>query len=146
MYSEFTIRRFEAIQEQLSALGTISHLLTKSSFHLDSLLNEIVKIAAQTLQVKACYLRLYDEAKGEMVLKSVYGLSEEYQSKGPVIASKSIYQEMIESREDGGKLVEIYDVSQDARVQYTQEAVSEGIHSMLAIPLLRNEQVVGAIS
>jgi len=146
MHSEFTIRRFEAIQEQLSALDTISHLLTKSSFHLDSLLDEIVKIAAQTLQVKACYLRLYDEAKGEMVLKSVYGLSEEYKEKGPVIASESVYQEMIESRDNGGKLVEIYDVSQDPRVQYTQEAISEGIHSMLAIPLLRNEQVIGAIS
>ncbi len=134
------------MQEQLSALDTISNLLTASSFDLDSLLHEIVEITAETLQVKACSLRLYDETKGEMVLKAVYGLSEQYQTKGPVLARESIYQEMIENRDGGGKVVEIHDISQDPRVQYTQEAISEGIHSMLAMPLRKSGNVIGAMS
>ncbi|HKJ69698.1 MAG TPA: GAF domain-containing SpoIIE family protein phosphatase [bacterium] len=146
MTSEHNIRRFEAVQEQLHALDIISNLLTSSSFDLDSLLQEIVKITTEMLQVKACSLRLYDETRGEMILKAVHGLSEHYQTKGPVLARESIYQEMIESRDDGGKVVEIFDISQDTRVQYTQEAISEGIHSMLAIPLRRNGKVIGAMS
>ncbi|NIX54709.1 MAG: hypothetical protein GWN14_01885, partial [candidate division Zixibacteria bacterium] len=61
------------------------------------------------------------------MLKAVYGLSQEYQTKGPVIAEESIYQEMIENRDNGGSVVEVYDVSQDDRLQYLEEAVEEGI-------------------
>ena len=39
--------------EQISALDAISHLLTISNFDLDRLLNEISRITAQTLRMKA---------------------------------------------------------------------------------------------
>ncbi len=135
-----------AIREQLSVLDTISEMLTDSSFELDLLLHRIVELTAETMQVKGCAVRLLDVDTGEMVLKAVHGLSDRFLSKGPVVATKSVYQEMIENIDDRGEVVEIYDVSSDPRVQYTEEAIEEGISSLLAAPLLQNNQVIGALS
>jgi len=146
MHSEQQLRRTEAIEEQLSAIDAISNLLTSSSFNLDSLLDDITEITVETLDASAGSVRLYDRVKKVMVLKAVYGLSREYQTKGPVLAEESIYQEMIENRDNGGSVVEVYDVSQDNRLQYLEEAVEEGIQSMLAVPLLMDSKVIGAIS
>lgn len=146
MESNQNTRQFSSIQEQLSAIDTVSNLLTSSNFDLDSLLEEIMESTAKTLDVDACALRLYNPSRGEMVLRAVYGLSENYLTKGPIRAEESIYQEMIKNRDQGGSVVEIYDVARDDRVQYHNEAIREGIHSMLAIPLLRDGRVIGAIS
>jgi len=136
----------EEVREQLSAIESISNLLTTSSLNLESLLDEIVAVTAQTLQTSACSLRLYNPAKGEMELKAVHGLSDQYLAKGPILAEKSIYQEMIENRESGGSIVKISDVSRDERIQYLDEALEEGIKSMLSLPLLEDGTVIGAIS
>lgn len=128
--------------EQISALDAISHLLTISSFDLERLLNEICRITAQTLRMKACAIRLLDKETGEMVLRAACGLSPQYLAKGPVIAAKSSFREVIES----GEVTEIFDVSQDDRLQYTQAAIAEGICSQLVVGLLRDSQAIGALS
>ncbi len=128
--------------KQISALDAISHLLTISNFDLDRLLNEICRITAQTLRMKACTIRLLDRETGEMVLKAAYGLSSQYLTKGPVIAAKSSAREVIES----GEVTEIFDVSQDERLQYTEEAIAEGLCSQLVVGLLRDGQAIGALS
>ena len=130
------------LHEELLTLDAISHLLTTSSFDLDILLDEIVRVAAQELHVKACALRLLDEETGELVLKGVYGLGSQYLSKGPVIAAQSAFRDVVES----GKVTEIFDVSQDARIQYSNEAITEGISSILVVGLLRNSCAIGALS
>ncbi|MEK9137618.1 MAG: GAF domain-containing SpoIIE family protein phosphatase, partial [Bacteroidota bacterium] len=128
--------------EQLSALDAISHLLTASNFNLDILLNEICQITAQTLRVKACAIRLLNKESGEMVLKAASGLSPQYLAKGPVIAAKSAFREVIES----GEVTEIFDVSTDSRLQYSQAATAEGICSQLVVGLLRDSHAIGALS
>ncbi|MCF7805975.1 MAG: SpoIIE family protein phosphatase [Candidatus Marinimicrobia bacterium] len=146
MNSEQKLRQFEVVQEQLSAIDAISNLLTSSSFDLETLLNEIVEIAAQTLESSASSLRLYNPDRGVMELKAVRGLSNQYIEKGPIVAEKSIYKEMIENRNQGGSVVQVSDVSVDERVQYLEEALEEGIKSMLALPMLQDGKVIGAIS
>lgn len=131
-----------AFREQLSALDATSHLLTVSGFDLELLLSEIARIAAQKMRVKACSVRLLDELTGEMVLGGVYGLSESYLTKGPVIASKSAVREVVES----GKVAQIFDVGRDPRIQYKQEAIVEGIRSMLMVGLVWDGRPIGALS
>ncbi|MEE8350166.1 MAG: PAS domain S-box protein [Acidobacteriota bacterium] len=130
------------LHEELSTLDIISHLLTTSNFNLDVLLNDIVQVAAQKLHVKACAIRLLDEKTGELVLKGVYGLGAQYLDKGPVIAAKSVFRDVIES----GDVTEIFDVSQDARIQYSNEAITEGISSILVVGLMRESRALGALS
>ncbi len=134
--------KFSTLREQLSALDLISHLLTTSKFDLDVLLNKIVRVAAEQLHMKGCAIRLLNEETQEMVLRGAYGLGPDYLGKGPVFAAKSAMREVIES----GGITELFDVSQDSRIQYSKEAIAEGICSMLTVGLLRDGRAIGALS
>ena len=126
------------IGNHLATLDAISELLTESVFDLDALLNEIVRIAAQKLNVKACAIRLLAPVTGELVPKAVYGLSDQYLSKGPVIAAESAYRRVIEA----GEVVKIPDVREEPwRPFFEREAEEEGIRSRLAVGLFRDGQV-----
>lgn len=134
------------LQNQLTALDFISNLLTETSFDLQPLLDEIVRVTAETMHIKACTIRLLDSESGEMRLKASYGLSREYLFKGPVIAAKSIFRQLIERCCKEDDIVEVFEVAKDDRMQYAREAVSEGIHSLLAAPLVRDGRAIGALS
>lgn len=134
--------KFSTLRKQLSALDLISHLLTTSKFDLDVLLNKIVRVAAEDLHMKGCAIRLLNEETQEMVLRGAYGLGPEYLGKGPVFAAKSAMREVIES----GGITELFNVSQDSRIQYSNEAIAEGICSMLTVGLLRDDRAIGALS
>lgn len=134
------------IRRQLSILDFISNLLTESSFDLQPLLDEIVRIAAEAMHMKACTIRLLETETGEMKLKAAHGLSAEYLSKGPVIAGKSIFRQLLDRCCKQNDVVEVYDVAEDPSVQYVREAVSEGIRSLLAAPLVRDGRAIGALT
>jgi len=72
-------------------------------------------------------------------LATSYGLSDEYIKKGPVSALRSIAQ----SLEEGP--VAIYDVMDDPRIQYPNEAKKEGIASLLSVPIVVGGNVIGAM-
>ncbi len=134
------------IRNQLSILDFISNLLTESSFDLQPLLDEIVHVATQAMHMKACTIRLLDANTSEMKLKAAHGLSAEYLSKGPVIAGKSIFRQLLEHCCTQNDVVEVFDVAEDPSVQYAREAVSEGIRSLLAAPLVRDGHAIGALT
>ena len=91
------------------------------------------------LDVKACALFLFNRKTNELELATSFGLSDEYINKGPVSAMRSIAQ----SLEDGP--VAIYDVSDDPRIQYPQEAEKEGITSILSVPIVVGGNLIGAV-
>ena len=129
-------------QDQLSVLDATSHLLTASNFDLDMLLEEIVRLTVEKLRVKACAIRLLNEETEEMVLRAVNGLSSEYLDKGPVIAGKSAFREVI----DSGEVTEIFDITQETIMQYPKEALAEGIRSLLVVGLMQDRRAIGALS
>ncbi len=77
-----------------------------------------------------------------MVLRAVDGLSPEYLDKGPVIAGKSAFKEVI----DSGEVTEIFDMTQETIMQYPQEALAEGIRSLLLVGLMQDRRAIGALS
>ncbi len=91
------------------------------------------------LDVKACALFLFNRKTNELELATSFGLSDEYINKGPVSALRSIAQ----SLEDGP--VAIYDVSDDPRIQYPEEAEKEGIASILSVPIVVGGNLIGAV-
>ncbi len=91
------------------------------------------------LDVKACALFLFNRKTNELELATSFGLSDEYINKGPVSALRSIAQ----SLEDGP--VAIYDVSDDPRIQYPEEAEKEGITSILSVPIVVGGNLIGAV-
>jgi len=127
--------------KELTTLYEVSKILT-SALSLDKALEAIVETTARMMGVKACGLRLLDESTGEMVLKAVHGLSQEYIHKGRVFVWKGVYKDVIFN----GNAAIVSDVSTDPRFEYTDEAVAEGIKSMLSVGLMVQDRPIGALS
>ena len=91
------------------------------------------------LEVKGCTVFLINRNTNDLEVAASYGLSDEYIDKGPVSALRSIAQ----SLHDGP--VAIYDVSDDPRIQYPEEAIKEGIASILSVPIVASGYLIGAL-
>ncbi|MFB0559206.1 MAG: GAF domain-containing protein [Dehalococcoidales bacterium] len=105
----------------------------------DSVLRTIVESVAQALDAKACSLMLLTADKKRLFHTADYGLSDRYVRKGPVSADKSIAKAL------EGKPVAVLNATEDERVQYREQAKEEGIVSILSVPVMLVEDVVGVI-
>ena len=97
---------------------------------------ESVKTA---LDAKGCAMFLVNTKTDELEVAASFGLSEEYLKKGPLSALQSIAQSLSEGP------VGIYDVTDDPRIQYPEEAKKEGIASILSVPVVAHGTVIGAL-
>jgi len=116
-------------------------LTISSSLELDQVLQSIVTSTAEAMQVKACVLRLLNSDTGQLQLSAVYGLSDEYLSKGPVKLANSA----IDSETLRGAPIVIPDVRTDPRFQYPEAARHEGIVSVLCVPLEVHGRAIGVM-
>ena len=91
------------------------------------------------LDLKGCAVFLINRHTNELELAASFGLSEDYISKGPLSAMRSIAQ----SLEEGP--IAIYDVGDDPRIQYPEEAKKEGISSILSVPIVAAGKSMGAM-
>ena len=98
-----------------------------------------VESITRALDVKGCTVFLLNRKTDELEVAASFGISDEYIHKGPVSALRSIAP----SLEEGP--VAIYDVSDDPRIQYPEEAKKEGIVSILSVPILTAGRLIGAL-
>ena len=91
------------------------------------------------LEAKGCALFLFNRKTSELEVAASSGLSDDYLDKGPVSSIRSIAK----SLSDGP--VAVYDVSDDPRIQYPEEARKEGIASILSIPIMVRNNPIGAL-
>ncbi len=110
-----------------------------SSLELQEVLRQIVKSTCETTGSKGCTLMLLDKGGEQLEVKSFYGLSDQYVKKGPLSADKSIFDTL------KGKPVIIEDAASDPRVQYPLEAKQEGIASIVSLPIILREVVIGVL-
>lgn len=117
-------------------------LITKainSSLVLNEVLRLIVQKTCETTGSKGCTLMLLDEAGETLEVKSSYGLSDHYIGKGPLSADRSISDTL------RGEPVVIEDAPSDPRLQYPQEAKREGIASIISVPIIFRERIMGVL-
>ncbi|HBH87511.1 MAG TPA: hypothetical protein DDY17_07925 [Syntrophaceae bacterium] len=110
-----------------------------SSLSIRDILKLLVKRTVNTLGAKAGSLRLLDEKTKRLELVASYLLSTKYLDKGTLISDKSI-PEVLE-----GKVVTIKDASKDPRIQYQKEKTAEGINTILSVPVVANDRVIGVL-
>lgn len=115
--------------------------LTKAISHCKEL-EEVALITAHgvksAFKVKGCSIFLLQKDR-ELGLAASSGLSDEYLKKGPV----RYMQEITEAKDQVP--IAIYDVQDDPRIQYPEEARKEGISSLLGVPIVARNKVVGAL-
>jgi len=105
---------------------------------------EIVLVTVEgvthALNVKGCTVFLFSKKSDELKVAGSYGLSKEYLDKGPVSSLRSIAS-ALQDRQP----VAIFDVSDDPRIQYPEAAITEGISSILAVPIIIGRNLIGSL-
>lgn len=119
-------------------LADVTYLATASR-DVDDVIEHSVHELTKLLGLKGCAIMLLDRKTQELEVVSAHGLSDEYLNKGPVSALKSISRSISEGP------VAIFDVDDDPRLQYPEEAVREGISSILSMPLMLGGRPLGVL-
>jgi YesN/AraC family two-component response regulator len=111
-----------------------------STLNLREVLDLIVQGVVKVMKVKGSSLSLLDKHREKLRVFAYHGLNKAYVDKGPLEASKSLSETTL-----NGKLVWIENATADPRVQYPVEAMREGVASILSVPLLVRNKVIGAL-
>ncbi|MFZ5865926.1 MAG: response regulator [Thermodesulfobacteriota bacterium] len=111
-----------------------------STLNLKQVLNLIVEGVVKVMKVKGSSLSLLDKNREKLRVFAYHGLSQNYVEKGPLDSSKSLGEAIL-----SGKYVWVQDAATDTRVQYPREAAREGIASILSVPLIVRNKVIGAL-
>lgn len=125
------VRNYETLLKVTSA---ISHSNDSEEVALMT-----VESITSALGVKGCALFLINRKTDQLRIAASYGLSEEFINKGPLSVKRSIAKSLNEGP------VAIFDVSDDPRIQYPEEAKKEGIASILSVPIISGGNVIGAL-
>ena len=130
-----------AKQDRLAVFEELKRKIA-SSLNLREVLDLIVAglVKGMGLGIKGCTINLLDKKKDRLKVVAHQGLSRQYLEKGPIASSRSIGEMILR-----GEYVWIKDAVQDSRIQYPEEAKKEGIASVLSIPMLIKDQVMGAL-
>ncbi|MCD4720480.1 MAG: GAF domain-containing protein [Desulfobacula sp.] len=104
---------------------------------------EVALITAESVKTaftaKGCSVFLVDRETRELGLVASSGLSTEYLNKGPIH-----FMQTIKEAKDAIPIA-IYDVTDDPRIEYPQEASKEGISSLLGVPIISHNKIIGAL-
>lgn len=131
------------LRQRMDELGTLYKLSTLLSTHrnLQQVLDSAAKSAAQALRVKACSIRLLDEASKELIPSAVFNLSMAYLNKGPILIGQSeLYRETL-----AGNVVWVEDMTSDPRVHYPEDAQREGVVSNLTAAMIYQGRPIGVV-
>ena len=108
--------------------------------NLQEVLDLIAAGVTKGMGVKGCTISLLDKKRDQLKVVAYQGLTQRYMEKGPIDPARSL-SGMVQSGQD----LYIEDVTQDTRVQYPEEAREEGIKSILSVPLLLKQELIGAL-
>ncbi len=122
--------------EQIYQLTT----LVAGKFTLQEVLDKLAEAAVKIIGVKACSIRLLNEQAGELKMRSTYGLSEEYRSKGVVSKNDVVIKAAF-----AGEAVVLDDMRVDGRVKYKEATIREGLVSQLTVGMRFRGENIGVI-
>jgi len=128
-------------QENIKALSKISKAIA-SDLYLEDILRLIVSVTAEVMGSNICSLILVDEAKQELVIRATQSISEEYNKKKPLKIGEGIAGKAIEQN----RPIVVKDVTEEAEYKHKDIAKKEGLKSLLCVPLVVKNKVIGVIN
>ncbi|HIC92187.1 MAG TPA: GAF domain-containing protein [Syntrophaceae bacterium] len=127
--------------KQLEVLSEISHMIV-SNRYLKEILQLIVTMTAQVMNSKICSIMLLDDKRQELFIGATQSLSKEYINKPNVKIGQSISGLAVKKK----KPITVTDVTKEPGYMYPQIAQKEGIVSMLSVPMMIRDRVIGVIN
>ncbi len=119
-----------------SALKRITKV-ANSALSSRKVYNSIAKSAAKAVHANGCRISFLAPQHEYLLTAGAYGLSDIYLKKGPLDARKSL-PEILD-----GETVFVADATKDERVQHHQTAEAQRISSILGVPIIKQDEVVG---
>ena len=126
------IRTQQLIQSNQAAATTI---------RMSDLLDRLIHNAVEALQAHGALLRLLDDDSEGLSITAACGLSQAYQDYYPEkLAQSPLDREVID-----GNAVIVADVEKDARIRFPRHAALDGIHSLVAVPVVGKGHPLGVL-
>ncbi len=113
-----------------------------STLNLEEILQRVAADATELLGVKVCSLMLLNAERDRLELRACHGASADYLNKPPLPVSESIIGSVVRRR----KPIQVYNVQEHDAFQHIELARKDGLVSLLSVPLLVGETVIGALS
>ena len=132
--------------EQLQALGAVGQAVS-STLDLDTVLQTVVSRASQLAAADGGSIFEYDEAAGEFRLRATHGYAPELVvalETMPIRMGEGVIGRAAEQREP----MQVADIAREGayRSRFRDVLLRTGYRALLAVPLAREDQVIGALS
>ena len=112
-----------------------------ASLEPSKVLEKIVQCVVKAMGVKASSIRLLDSRERKLVLGAASGLSKGYVRKGPILIEES----GLDRKVLRGRSVWLKDAQTAKDFQYGAMAKTEGIKSVLVVPLMLEKKAIGVL-
>lgn len=127
--------------EALRLLQSVSQSIT-GSLDLHEVLRRIVEGAVCLLGAKLCSLFLLSENKEQLVLSTVFGQTERYSRRSEVPVEGSLLGRVIRQSAP----LAVANVQIEPLFQQKELAREEGLHALIAVPLLLGSEPIGILA
>ncbi len=128
-------------KRQLEVLYQISRALVGKQ-DLDAILQQVVSMTAELAGSKICSLMLLNGKKGELTIKATQSLSTAYRDKPPISIGQSVSGKVVAKKH----ALQVADVTRDPIYNYPDIAREEGLKSLLSVPLLLSDKIIGVLN
>ena len=126
-------------KRQLEVLYQISHALVGKQ-DLEAILQQVVYMTSELVSSKICSLMLLQNQT--LVIKATQSLSTAYREKPPIKLGQNVSGKVAAQREP----IQVHDVTTDALYGYPAIARQEGLKSLLCVPLIIGDNVIGVLN
>jgi len=127
--------------KQLDLLSQVSRTIV-SDYYLKEILQLIVTMTAKVMDSKICSIMLLDEKREELVIAATQSLSLDYTNKPNLKVGQSVSGKVVFEK----KPITVPDVTKEPGFMYPEIAKKEGIVSLLSVPMMIKDRVIGVIN
>lgn len=137
-------RLYEDMRRQALQLDTLSQVseTVASNRLIDDVLDLIVTMTAEMMNSKICSLMLVDEQTGELRIAATQSLSAAYRRKPSLKLGQSISGRVVKEQQP----IYVSDVTKENEFFYRDLAKKEGLRSLLSVPMMNKNKVIGVIN
>jgi len=135
---------YDRMQQQIQELSTLAEIsrTVTSPLYLDEMLGVVTRMAAQVLNAKATSLHLLDDATKRVKLRATHNINTSDDHFSSILAGQGIIGNVAHN----GCIVMIADILADSIQMDGQMAAREGWVSVLGVPLVVRDQIIGVLT
>jgi signal transduction protein with GAF and PtsI domain len=126
---------------QISTLAQVGQIISSGKY-LEEVLQLIVRMISEMMQARVCSIMLVDSQKNELVLKAAKCSSDEYWQRPNLKIGNSLISRVVKEKAP----LMVRDVTKEEAFRYPELAKKEGVRSLLSVPMILKEHVIGVIN